>query len=196
MRQSWKLGIGAVALSVTVFAGTASAITGTVTTDTVNYKYSNVSGGDSSTCGPDWANDKQTRTFKVYKEQSRTGAYQVTETFTGGAFTTVAASSPESCEAGTTNTVKAGVKGTFHGSETLIVSNTNKSGNWNPATDVACSATCTTSEWINHAFGASATFDTAGDWWFSYRTMNRDACASHWINAAYGNSGDIATICP
>ena len=65
----------------------------------------------------------------------------------------------------------------------------------NASTDVACGPTCTTTDFIHNAFGSSATFTTGDDWWFSYKTGNKAACASHWINAAYGNSGDIATNC-
>jgi hypothetical protein len=187
-----RASFGALILSASVVAGTATAhaIVGTTTADTVNYKYTAVQGGDSSTCGPDWANDVQNRTFKVYKEQANNGAYQVTETFTGS-FTTIAGPSPESCEAGTTNTVNAGIKGSFHGYETLIVHN----GTWSPTADISCSSPCTTTGWIANAFGGGATFDTADDWWFSYKTTNAKACVKHWINANYGNSGDIATTC-
>ncbi|MCU1428185.1 MAG: hypothetical protein JWL83_2185 [Actinomycetia bacterium] len=181
-------------MSATAFAGSANAITGTAKGDTINYKYAGVTGPDSSTCGGDWANDKETRTFKVYPERSNNGTYQVTETFTGGKFTTVAGPSPESCEAGTSNTLAAGLKGTFHGYITMYVSNTDKLGDWSASTDVTCSATCTTTEWVANAFGPTATL-TEPDWWFTYKTTNPSACASHWINANYGNSGDIATSC-
>ena len=197
MKRVWAASLGALVLSVATFAGTAHAVTGTgaASSDTVNYKYTSITGPDSSTCGGNWANDKETRTFKVYREQANNGSYQVTETFTGGSFTTLAGDSPEKCEAGTSNVDTAGIKGSFHGYETLIVSNADISGNWVESTNVSCSATCTTDEWIANTFGADATFTTANDWWFTYKTTNAHACAKHWINAAYGNSGDIATTC-
>jgi hypothetical protein len=195
MKKAILLFTSAMLMSATLLTGTAHAVTGTGTGDTRNYKYAGVTGGDSGTCGPDWATDKMTRTFKVYVEQARNGSYQVLETFTGGSFTSVQGPSPESCDPpASNNQISAGIKGQFHGYEVLYVSNTNKTGNWDGATDVTCSATCTTSEWIANAFGGAATYSVP-DWWFTYKTANAIACAKHWINANYGNSGDIATIC-
>jgi len=201
MRGFVRVAVAVVVSSASLFVGTAYGVLGRTSTDTIFYRYfathPSPSGGDSSTCGGTWATDKETRMFRVYKEQANNGSYQVTEMFLGGSFTTLGGASPESCEAGTHNTVAAGVHGSFHGYETLIVSNTNKTGDWSAATDVACSLTCTTDEWIANAFGPSATYTTANDWWFTYKTggLNAGACAHHWINAAYGNSGDIATTC-
>ena len=143
----------------------------------------------------DWANDTMTRTFKVYKEQANNGTYQVLETFTGGKFTAIAGPSPQSCADGNSNTVTSDVKGTFKGYIVIYVSNTNKSGPWSPSTDVACSATCGTGEWIANAFGGGATF-TEPDWWFSYKANKKASCSRNWIDANYGLSGDIATVCP
>jgi hypothetical protein len=195
MRRISALAVGAILLVVTAFVVPATAVAPIRTGDTVNYVYANVSGPDSSTCGGSWANDTETRIFEVFKEQAINGAYQVTEVFHGGKFVTAAGASPESCEAGTSKTLASGLKGVFHGYETLIVSNASISGNWNPSTQVTCSMTCTTAEWISHAFGSSATFVTANDWWFSYTASNALLCAHHWINASYGNSGDIASSC-
>jgi hypothetical protein len=194
VRKAILLFASVVMMSATAFAGTAHAITGVTAPDTINYKYVGVTGPDSGTCGPTWANDKVTRTFKVYKEQAINGSYEVLEAFTYGTFITVQGPSPESCEAGNSHNVNANVHGSFYGSEILYVSSTNKSGNWLASTDVACSATCNTSEWMTNAFGAGAVVTTA-DFWFSYRTAAPLTCAKHWINAAYGNSGDIATSC-
>jgi hypothetical protein len=201
MRRFVRAALAVTLLSASIFVGTAYGLTGRTTGDTVMYRYQPVApeptGGDSSTCGGSWAIDKEIRIFRVYKEQANNGAYQVTAQFTDGSFTTLAGASPESCEAGTSNTLAAGVHGSFHGTETLIVSNTDKTGNWDPTTDVPCSSPCTTAEWIANAFGPNATYTTANDWWFSYslRGVNASACGNHWINAAYGNSGDIATTC-
>jgi hypothetical protein len=194
MRRILTVALGSALMCTTAFVGTAHAITGVTKKDTVNYKYVGVTGPDSSTCGGNWANDTETRTFQVYKEQANNGTYEVYEKFTAGKFVAIDGPSPQSCADGNSNTVSSAVKGSFHGYIVIYVSNTNKSGAWDPSTDVPCSATCTTTEWITNAFGSSATISEP-DWWFSYKANAKASCSRHWINANYGDSGDIASGC-
>lgn len=146
--------------------------------------------GDSSTCGPDWANDTYTRTFKVTKLQSIDGSYRVVENFSKGKFVTLQGPSPESCEAGNTNQVPTGLKGHFNGSEVLKVSG----GTFDPNAPVTCGPECATADFATAAFGGAATY-SVGDFAFEYTTGNATACANDWVNASTGNGGDIATIC-
>jgi len=154
------------------------------------YTYAGQSSGDSSTCGPDWANDTYTRVFKVFTQQSIHGTYRVQESFTKGHFTTVAGPSPESCEAVDHNTVVGNVKGTFHGNEVITVSN----GTFSASGAAACGMTCTTDGFIAAAFGSGATYSVS-DYYFYYHTGNSAACAKTWTDAATGDAGDIATTC-
>jgi hypothetical protein len=194
MRRLLAVIVGGAAIAVTLGSSApAFASTGKVKGDTVNYTYKKTTSEDSSTCGGGWATDTDNRVYQVYPEQANNGTYVVHVTFKGK-FETLAAQSPESCEAGTANDIAPYVKGKFHGYTTIYVSNADISGPFDPATDVSCSATCSTTEWVANAFGAGATYTTP-DWWFKYTTTDPTACASKWINANYGNSGDIATTC-
>jgi hypothetical protein len=191
--------LAALAVGVTVLATTAMVVPahaqlGTVTPDTINYRYTGIRNADPSTCAGSWAQDTVTRTFKVYKEQGYNGHYFVLAQYSG-TFATSIGPSPQSCASNTNHTLITGLQGTFHGYQTFNVSNTNKLGNWSAANNLTCSITCSTAEWMANAFGPSAVFTLSTDWWFSYRTSDAGACAKHWINASYGNFGDIATSC-
>jgi hypothetical protein len=173
-----------------LLAGTAQATVGDPSGDTVNYVYTGSSSPDSGTCGNDWANDTMTRTYQVYPDQNVDGSYRVVETFTKGKFTTVQGPSPESCEAGTGNTVSGSVKGTFQGNEVLKVTD----GTYASDEDVQCASPCVTADFVAAAFGPSATY-AVPDYFFKYKAKNAAACAKTWINSGTGNSGDIATFC-
>jgi hypothetical protein len=172
-------------LLTTMFAANAGAA------GTKNYAYTGNHSGDSSTCGPDWANDTYTRTFKVVKQANIDGSYRVVETFTNGVFVTIQGPSPESCEAGTSNQVSANLKGRFGGSEVIKVSG----GTFTAPATVDCGGVdCTTASFIAAAFGGAATYSVS-DYEFEYTTRNPTACANDWVDAATGDGGDIATIC-
>ena len=158
--------------------------------DTRNYTFKGQSSGDSSTCGPDWANDTYTRVFKIYPEQNIDGSYRMIEYFTSGHFVTIQGPSPESCEAVDSNAVSANVHGSFHGSETIKV----VGGTFSPSGAREWDRTGGTAGFITAAFGSAAT-GGAGDYWFKYTTANSAACAKKWIDASTGDSGDIATFC-
>jgi hypothetical protein len=177
-------------LTVLMSTVSASALVGTAQGDTVNYKYLNVSSPDSSTCGGNWANDTSTRTYRVYPKRALDGSYRVFVKFGQGTFVTLTGPSPEACEAGTANSLVAGVHGTFHGSITMKVTG----GTYNPAEKVKCTSPCLLSTFVTAAFGSSAAW-TATDFYFTYATADPSACASDWTNAGTGNGGDIATSC-
>jgi hypothetical protein len=171
----------------------ASALVGTDQGGRVKYAYNGSMTPDSGTCGNNWADDTVDRRYFVYKDKAVDGSYRVKVKFNNGTFSTIAGDSPERCEAGTSNTLTAGVTGTFSGSEVLKV--TGEDGTWTPTKDVTCaSSNCFITEFISAAFGPSATF-TVPDYFFSYTTTDAGACAKHWINAGTGNAGDIATTC-
>ena len=157
--------------------------------DTQNFTFTGQGSGDSSTCGPDWANDTYTRVFKVYPEQNVDGSYRVVEYFTNGHFVTMQGPSPESCEAGTLNTVSANVSGNFHGNEVIKVTG----GTYSPSDAAAWDGIGGTAGFISAGFGGGAA--NVSDFWFKYHTGNAAACVKTWVNAATGNAGDIATFC-
>ena len=135
MKKAIGVLASALILSTTLFAGVAGA------SGTKNYSYTGNHSGDSSTCGPDWANDTYTRTFKVVKQANIDGSYRVTETFTKGIFITIQGASPESCEAGDSNQISGNVHGHFSGSEVIKVSG----GTFTTPDSVDCGGTeCTT----------------------------------------------------
>jgi hypothetical protein len=173
---------GVVILSGTMFMTTAGA------TGTKNFKYTAQTSGDSSTCGPDWANDNFDREYKVTKQQNINGSYRVTVTYMKATFTTIAGPSPESCEAGDSNTVTAGVTGRFTGSEILNVTG----GTFNAAP--ACATNCSTDAFVAAAFGPSATY-TFADYFFEYGIHKNQGCGIDWVDAQTGDGGDIATTC-
>jgi hypothetical protein len=179
-----------VMLLVATAALAAVSASSALAAESQTFTYAGQGGGDSGTCGPDWANDTYTRVFKVYSQRSVSGTYRVEEKFTNGHFTTLQGPSPESCEAVDHNQVSANVTGNFHGQEVIKVSN----GTFSATGAAACGTTCTTAGFIAAAFGNGATYDVS-DFYFYYHTGNKAACANTWTNAATGNGGDIATIC-
>jgi hypothetical protein len=180
MRKFIGVFAGALILTSSIFVASAGA------SGTKNYKYTGQTGGDSSTCGPDWANDSYTRTFKVLRQPAQDGSYRVTELFKG-TFLTIAGPSPMSCETGNSNTVAGNVSGKWQGSYSMKVSGGTYTGG-----TVSCPGQCTTSAFVAAAFGGSATY-TLQDWAFEYWTTS--GCVKDWVNAITGNGGDIATTC-
>jgi len=184
-----------VCVALVAMATSAVFVVAANAADTQNFSFANQGSGDSSTCGPDWANDTFTRVFKVVPNKASDGSYRVTENFTKGHFKTYQGVSPESCEVGSGNTVSANVKGAFHGFEVIKVSG----GTFDATSAAACSAAaappaCTTAEFIDSAFPGNTGYGVS-DYWFKYTTVNAAACENTWINAATGNAGDIATFC-
>jgi len=155
------------------------------------YTFTGQTSGDSSTCGPDWANDTYTRVFTVYTDQNTDGSYRLVENFNKGHFVTIQGPSPESCQAGTSNIVSANVSGAFNGSEIIKV----VSGTYSATGAAGWDGTGGTAGFITAAFGSGATNGNTLDFYFKYTTNNSAACASRWTNAATGNGGDIATVC-
>ena len=122
------------------------------------------------------------------KQQNIDGSYRVTVVYTKATFTTIAGPSPESCEAGTANTVAAGITGHFTGSEILNV----QGGTFNPTP--ACASNCSTDAFVAAAFGGSATY-TFADYFFEYGIHKNQGCGIDWVDAQTGDGGDIATTC-
>ena len=162
------------------------------------------SSGDSSTCGQDWAQDLNVRNFVVQLPAVSPGVYKVRENFVQGHFSTFKGVSPESCQAGNSNTVKGGVHGTWHGSFSLTVSGTLDVNGTCDTTTVDTNQQCYTAGWVTGFFGPSATY-TLDDWAFYYNAKGQDLKAHNWTNACTvadtgagcthsGNSGDIASV--
>jgi hypothetical protein len=184
-RKFAVLGLGVCVTMLCMGIATASA------SDTRDYTFKGQSSGDSSTCGPDWANDTYTRVFKIYPERNIDGSYRMIEYFTDGHFVTIQGPSPESCEAADSNTVSPNLHGSFHGNETIKVIN----GTFSPSGARHWDRNGGTDGFIAAAFGAGATNGATDDYWFKYTTSNSAACAKKWIDASTGDSGDIATFC-
>jgi hypothetical protein len=182
MRKFIGVFAGALILSTTMFVGSAGA------SGTKNYKFTGQTSTDSGTCGVDWANDSFQRTFKVTKQQAQDGSYRVVEIYNKGTFTTIAAASPQSCEAGNSNTVDGVLSGKFSGTLTMKISG----GTFDPVGAANCPGQCSTNTWIAAAFGGGAT-RADSDWAFEYST--KTGCARDWLNALTGNGGDIASTC-
>jgi hypothetical protein len=185
MRKILGVIVAAFVAVLTVGAVAASA------SSTTKYTFTDQSGPDSSTCGPTWATDTFTRVFTVYTDQNLDQSYRLVENFNKGHFVTVQGPSPESCEAGTSNTVSANVSGTFSGSEIIKVVN----GTYSNSGALAWDGTGGTDGFITAAFGSGASNGNTLDFYFQYKTNNSAACAKRWTNAATGNGGDIATFC-
>ena len=143
---------------------------------------------DSSTCGPDWANDTFQRSFTINLSTPNT----VLERFDHGSFVTVAGPSPNACmlmsgPAGNGNTVGAGVKGDFSGSFDIAVSG----GTFNSSAHCTPTTCNTTAGFIATIYGSSATYNTGATFFvFDYYTQQNGA----WHNASAnrnGNNGDI-----
>jgi hypothetical protein len=180
------IGILAVFVLVLGVATMAGAVKGG---DTVNYTVTGSDPTDSGTCGPpDWANDFMTRFYQVYSQQNIDGSYRVQQNFQNGTFTTIAGPSPESCEAGNNHMVLGGQTGNFKGQFIIKV----LGGTFTPV--ASCPSPCYTATFVAAHFGGAATFEVS-DFWFKYRARGNTFCNKLWINAATGNSGDIANTC-
>jgi hypothetical protein len=119
----------------------AASATSAFAAESQTFTFTGQGGGDSSTCGPDWANDTYTRVFKVFTQKTVSQTSRVEEKFTNGHFTTLQGPSPESCEAGDSNKVSANVTGNFHGQEVIYFY-------YHTANKAACGNT-----WTNAATG-------------------------------------------
>jgi Collagen triple helix repeat (20 copies) len=139
-----------------------------------------VTGGDSSVCGPDWANDTYTRTLTFVPQDN--GTINVIRTY-DGTFTTIAGASAPS---GPCNSDQVGgVTGTFTGYDVVVVTG----GHFFP--NATCAANCTSDAMMAAFFpGATRTIDNG--WEYHYDAGTHGA----WINADSvsrgGNSGNIA----
>jgi hypothetical protein len=143
-----------------------------------------VTGGDSSHCGGNWANDNYTRTLQFIPQDN--GTIQVVRTY-NGTFTTIAGSSqpnPPSCP-GTLQT--GGVTGTIKGFDVLIVTG----GVFTP--NATCPDPCTTGAMLATFFpaggGAAGTGSVTNGWEYQY-----DAGANHWVNRSTLRGGDLGNI--
>jgi len=144
-----------------------------------------VFGGDSSHCGPDWANDDYTRTLEFVPQND--GSIQVVR-FYDGTFTTIAGASrpnPASCP-GTLQT--GGVTGTFKGFDVVVVTG----GVFTP--NATCPDPCTAAAMLATFFpadGGAAAISTVNDGWeYQY-----DAGANGlWVNRSAVRGGDIGNI--
>ena len=142
-------------------------------------------GGDSSICGPDWANDDYTRTLQFIPQDD--GTIQVVRTY-DGTFTTIAGASqpnPASCP-GTPQT--GGVTGTFKGFDVVVVTG----GVFTP--NATCPDPCTTTAMLATFFpadgGAAASSAVNDGWEYQY-----DAGANGlWVNRSAVRGGDIGNI--
>ena len=154
---------------------------------------------DSGTCGnvPGWANDTDQRTFIVGTPTA--GGTPVTESFTNGRFTTLAGSSPGACEAGPNNggTVIAGVKGSFTGSESGMVTCAGTCVvNLNPdVTACAPNPTNSTACFITAIFGNTASFPGGPTFKFTYiADCGQSLVLRQWQNADAASGGNVGDI--
>ena len=144
-----------------------------------------VSGGDSSHCGGDWANDDYKRTLQFIPQND--GTIQVVRSY-DGTFTTIAGVSqpnPATCP-GPSQT--GGVKGTITGFDVVVVTG----GVFTP--NATCADPCTTAAMLAAFFpagGGPAASSTVNDGWeYQY-----DAGANgHWVNRSAVRGGDIGNI--
>ena len=139
-----------------------------------------MSGGDSSVCGGDWANDTYTRTLQFIPQDD--GTINVIRTY-AGTFTTIAGASAPSGPC--LNNQVGGVTGTFTGYDVVVITG----GRFNPS--ATCAANCTSAA-MTAAFFPGATRTINHGWEYHY-----DAGVNGtWINAddvaRGGNSGNIA----
>ena len=144
-----------------------------------------VTGGDSSHCGGDWANDDYTRTLQFIPQDD--GTIQVVRYY-DGTFTTIAGvpqPNPGTCP-GPLQT--GGVTGTFKGYDVVVVTG----GVFTP--NATCPDPCTTPAMLTTFFpargGAAATGAVNNGWEYQY-----DAGANgFWVNRSALRGGDIGNI--
>ena len=145
------------------------------------------SGGDSSVCGGDWANDDYNRTLQFIPQTN--GTIQVVRTY-DGTFTTIAGVSQPDPVGGCPGPLQTGgVTGTFTGFDVVVVTG----GVFTP--NATCPDPCTTTAMLATFFPASGgpagTLTGPGDA-FEYQY---DAGANgHWVNRSGGRGGNIGNI--
>jgi hypothetical protein len=139
-----------------------------------------VTGGDSSVCGGDWANDSYTRTLQFMPQDD--GTINVVRYYKG-TFATIAGApqpSPAVCP-GTLQT--GGVRGTFSGFDVVVVTG----GNFNPT--AACVDPCTTAAMLA-AFFPGGTSAVHHGWEYHYHTASN----GDWVNADPLRGGNVGNI--
>lgn len=182
-----------VSLVVAILALAVTPIVATAAQGTVHYGPFKSGSLDSGTCGNDWANDSFKRVFEASTGRNANGTYSVTERFIEGRFVTMAGESPGACNnpaAPTGGMIRAGVKGTFHGSFQVVISG----GNFNP--DAHCTQlTCdTTKKFVLAVYGSAAKYTTGPSFEFTYHAHGDELLQRMWHNASPdrgGNFGDI-----
>ena len=142
-----------------------------------------VTGGDSSHCGDDWANDDYTRTLQFIPQNN--GTIQVVRSY-NGTFTTIADApqpNPASCP-GPPQT--GGITGTITGFDVVVVTG----GVFTP--NATCPDPCTTTAMLATFFpGTPAAAATVNDGWeYQYDA----GPAGHWVNRSAVRGGDIGNI--
>ena len=159
----------------------------------VNYGPFTSGSSDSATCGGDWANDTYNRVFDASTTRNANGTYSATEFFIDGHFVTMAHSSPGACNIPGRNTggmIRAGVRGTFHGSFGIVITG----GTFNPNADCNQTTCNTTAKWVRTVFGAASTYTTGPSFEFTYHAHGHGLTQRMWHNASPdrgGNFGDI-----
>jgi hypothetical protein len=150
--------------------------------DAPGFVTTHVAGGDSSVCGPDWANDTYTRKLQFVPQDD--GTIHVIRTYKGTFVTIAGVHGPMGPCAAADRMQAGGVRGTFTGFDVVVVTG----GRYFP--DATCDANCTSDAMIT-AFFPGASRAVNNGWEYHY-----DAGANGtWINADAvkrgGNSGNI-----
>ena len=156
---------------------------------------------DGGSCGTPWANDIFDREFTVHDNGDNT--FKVTEKFTNGTFTTLAAPSPGACETSNNHgtLVAPGITGDFRGFLTGTVTSTSYDPSACSRTPGACK---TTSGFVGTVFGLGAVFSCsvgggACSFNFEYNSNDPSLQYHHWQDKSDNHGGeqfigDIATL--
>ena len=150
-----------------------------------------VTGGDSSHCGPDWADDNYNRTLQFIPQDD--GTIQVVRTY-NGTFTTIAGApqpNPAVCPPGSPLQT-GGVTGTFNGFDVVVVTG----GVFTP--NATCPDPCTTAAMLATFFpargGLVASSMVNDGWEYKYDA----GAAGFWVNRSGSpgipRGGDIGNI--
>jgi hypothetical protein len=144
-----------------------------------------VTGGDSSHCGGDWANDDYTRTLQFIPQDD--GTIQVVRSY-NGTFTTIAGAhqpNPNPCPG---PPQMGGVTGTIKGYDVVVVTG----GVFTP--NATCPDPCTTAAMRTTFFpadgGPPATSVVNDGWEYQYDA----GAAGFWVNRSAARGGDIGNI--
>lgn len=151
---------------------------------------------DSSTCGPDWAQDTFDRFFTI--RANKDGTFNVYEQFKNGSFVTMFGPSPGACDPTDgygPGTLTGGDVGTMHGYLILTIMCTGVGPCENPT--ASCAANCqTTADFLAEFFpGQPFTTDAFYFHYAGYDGFNKALVVNEWKNASCnrgGNHGDIA----